>query len=360
MTTNTICITLGLTLISCLFLSCTLKNSSSTATVNSEVFSSPNSSTAHQSAEQIAEYIRNIYEDKNGHLWMGTNGYGVAHYNGDSIAFYSNHNGFDGQQVTGVTEDREGNLWFATDQGVVQYKWEINSSGQKKFINYSSPLLFYGQRFWSIMADSKNNIWAGAERVVYKFDGKYWLPVEVPYPEEVSGSFNTPNTAWSIIEDREGNIWISTNGYGAYKYDGSHFTLYSEKEGLANNNVDIILEDKRGNMWFGTRFGGVSRYDGITSQHFTTLNGRILNDEVCAIHEDSDGYIWFSAEGYGVYRFDGEDLINYSTDQGLGVRAVQTILEDSKGRLWVGGGGGLYLKQGERFVNVTKQGLLNY
>ena len=50
-----------------------------------------------KSNQQIAQYIRNIYEDKNGHLWMGTNGSGIAHYNGDSLSYYSIAKGFDGR-----------------------------------------------------------------------------------------------------------------------------------------------------------------------------------------------------------------------------------------------------------------------
>ncbi|MEL7123761.1 MAG: two-component regulator propeller domain-containing protein, partial [Bacteroidota bacterium] len=63
--------------------------------------------------EQIADYIRNIFQDKNGNLWFGTNGYGVAHYDGDSVSYFSNAQGFDGQQITGMAEDPDKNIWFA-------------------------------------------------------------------------------------------------------------------------------------------------------------------------------------------------------------------------------------------------------
>ena len=34
--------------------------------------------------DQIADYIRNIYQDKNGHMWMGTNGYGIVIMHGSA------------------------------------------------------------------------------------------------------------------------------------------------------------------------------------------------------------------------------------------------------------------------------------
>ncbi|MEM7533902.1 MAG: two-component regulator propeller domain-containing protein [Chloroflexota bacterium] len=177
----------------------------------------------------------------------------------------------------------------------------------------------------------------------------------LPYPEEIAGEFITGGTSWSITEDRAGNMWFSTNGYGAFKYDGHSFTQFSEKDGLTDNSVDVVMEDSRGNMWFGTRFGGVSRYDGTSFTNYTSRDS-IGNNEVCALYEDRKGNIWFSSEGFGVYCFNGESFTNYSLKQGLGVMAVQTIFEDKEGRFWVGGGGGLYRFDGKSFLNVTKNG----
>ena len=151
---------------------------------------------------QIAEYIRHIFQDKNGNLWFGTNGYGVAHYDGDSVSYFSNAQGFDGQQITGITEDPEKNIWFATNQGVVKYDWSSNNEGGKRFTNYTDQQYFGGQRFWSIFADSKSNIWAGSVAGIFRFDGVNWAPFELPYPEEVTGEFITKGTTWSISEDR--------------------------------------------------------------------------------------------------------------------------------------------------------------
>ncbi len=308
---------------------------------------------------QIADYIRHIFQDKNGNLWFGTGGYGVAFFNGDRLSYYSNAQGFGGQQITGIAEDPEKNIWFATDQGVVKFDWTYTQEGSKQFTNYSSPKYFGGQRFWSIFADHQSNIWAGAESGIFHFDGISWSRFDLPYPEEVTGEFITKGTTWSISADGEGNIWFSTNGFGAFKYDGQSFTQYTERDGLTNNHVDHILEDSNGHIWFGTRHGGVSRFDGESFVNFTQKDGSIGNDEVCIIFEDRAGDIWFSSEGYGVYRYNGDSLVNYNLDDGLGVRAVQTIFEDREGRFWVGGGGGLYRFDGASFFQVTRSGPWN-
>jgi ligand-binding sensor domain-containing protein len=81
--------------------------------------------------------------------------------------------------------------------------------------------------------------------------------------------------------------------------------------------------------------------------------------EVCIIYDDKVGNIWFSSEGFGVHCYNEKSFTNFHKEQGLGVKAVQTIFEDKEGRLWAGGGGGLYRLDGRSFVNVTRNGPWN-
>ncbi len=305
----------------------------------------------------VAQYVRNIHQDKNGDLWFGTNGLGVGRYDGRELHYYSTAEGFGGSQITGISEDPNGNLWFSTDQGVVRYDLQKPAPEPITFTNYNDSTIFNRGHFWSIHADSKGGVWAATGGRVYKFNGIFWQVFELPYADDQSlGNLLTGNPIWGITEDREGNIWFATNGNGAIKYSGNSFTQFTTKDGLLDNNVDHILEDKAGNIWMGTRYGGISRYDGET---FTTYSDTdsIQNNEVCVVFEDSEGDIWFSSEGYGVYRYNGSAFTNYAKAQGLGVRAVQTIYEDNRGRIWAGGGGGLYRLEGDVFVEVGKEGV---
>jgi len=257
-------------------------------------------------------------------------------------------------------------------QGIVKYDCSSTEEIYNRFTNFSDHQYFKSQRFWSVFADSKGVIWAGSVSEIFRFSDNQWQSFKLPFPEEVKGEFITKGTTWSITEDSKGNIWFSTNGYGAYKYDGHSFTQYTTADGLTDDSVDNIMEDSNEDMWFGTRYGGVSRYDGDTFTNYSKTNS-IGNNEVCVIYEDSERNVWFSSEGYGVYRYDlslaegAENLLtNYSQEQGLGVKAVQAIFEDREGRLWVGGGGGLYRYvnsalpvQESNFINVTRAGPWN-
>jgi len=304
----------------------------------------------------VADYVRNIHQDKKGDLWFGTNGLGIGRYDGQKLLYYSTKQGFGGSQITGISEDPNGNLWFSTDQGVVRYDFQKSNNEKVTFTNYNDPTVFNSRHFWSILADSKGRVWAATGNRVFRFNGMQWQVFELPYSNNLlTGKLLTGNPVWGISEDREGNIWFATNGNGAIKYGGKSYTQYSVKNGLSDNDVDHILVDKAGNIWMGTRFGGISHFDGETFTTYSDKNS-IQNNEVCVVFEDSNGNIWFSSEGYGVYRYDGTTFTNYAKAAGLGVRAVQTIYEDNRGRLWTGGGGGLYRLEGDHFVEVGKEG----
>ncbi len=307
------------------------------------------------SSKQIAEYIRNIYEDKFGGLWFGTNGLGVAHYDGEKVNYYSIPERFYGEQITGISEDQDKNIWFSTNQGIVQCLWDNEDSKSFTFKNYPSMVHFGNQNFWSILVDSENKVWAGAAAGIYVFNGLFWDEFVLPLDEKTEGHFISKSTSWSILEDSNKNIWISTNGYGVFKFNGKDFTNYTEKDGLSDNSVDVIIEDKNGDMWFGTRFGGINKLTDSSIHHFDS-NKDIAMSEVCSMYEDKKGNIWFSAEGYGVFKYDGKSFTNYGTNKGLKVKAPQVIFEDSQNRFWVGGGGGLYRLENDHFINVTTDG----
>ena len=300
--------------------------------------------------EQIGAYVRRIFQDSDGNIWFGTNQYGVGRFDGRALIYFSVEDGLGGTQITGIHEDKTGNLWFTTDGGVTVYDGE-------SFKNYTKEDGLPSNWVWSILEDSKGQIWIGTLEGLCQFKDDHFVAIELPESNapDPMGTLSI-NRIMCMTEDAAGNIWIGTDGKGMYHYDGAVFTSITSESGLAGNSISSIVPDEKGGLWLGSMYNGVSYYqDGKVQLQFKA-HDTIGNDEVWKVYKDQQGEIWFSSEGFGVYRYDGEKLRNYSELEGLMVPAVQSIFEDRMGRIWVGGGGGLFRLDGEKFVNIKKGG----
>lgn len=308
--------------------------------------------------EQISAYIREVFQDRNGVYWFGTNGDGVARYDGRALTYLSLKEGFGGTAVRGIVQDAGGALWFATDGGVSRYE-------AVKFTNYTKKDGLSDDSLWSILCDKSGTIWVGTQEGVCRFNGKRFeafpLPrVKVEHPE----SRFTPKVVFAMREDRDGNLWFGTDGEGVHRYDGKSFKSFTTKDGLAGNMVRSLCEDGRGRMWVGTDGGGVSCYDGKAFRNYTHQDG-LGNDRVFEIYAVRSGDLWFSTLGAGASVYDGKTFRSFGVKQGLvnpypGADPanvhVQEFFEDRVGILWLGCSGGLFSFDGKAFTNVTKDG----
>ena len=309
---------------------------------------------------QLCAWVRQVFQDKRGDLWFGTNHYGVMRYDGDTLVYFDEDDGLGGGRITGIVEDKEGNVWFGTYRGVTKYD---PSAAEKSFTNFTEEDGLVDHEVWSLIIDRQGVFWAGTMEGVSRYDpsdslgpeGKRFTSFPIP-----QAAVDSPSPILSteriscILEDKNGVIWFGTDGLGICRYDpstagGEAFTHLTKKEGLCDNNISSMMEDRQGNIWIGTMFGGVSRYDpsaslGSGETPFTnfTEDGVIDGVEVGAFYEDKRGNIWFAAENAGVYCYDGASFTNLYKQEGLVSNGILSILEDTEGRFWFGGWGGLF------------------
>lgn len=294
--------------------------------------------------KQVSEYIREIYEDKNGVLWFGTNGDGICRYDGLKMQYFTKKDGLAGNQINGITEDKKGDIWLATDNGLSRYDG-------KMFTNYTTKNGLSDNQLLSILLDKKGNIWVGTMAGVNKFDGRKFHKIDLPKLEKAGISRFNQSVAWSIMEDRKGNIWFGTDGGGLKKFDGKTFYTYSQKQGLCSNNIRSVFEDEKGLVWLGTQGGGISRFDGKKFTNFSTKNGLSSND-VWTIYEDKKHQLWFGTGGGGASRYDGKNFKTFKETTGVTKNHVQSIWQDKRGNLWLGFSGGLYRVSGDLVENI--------
>lgn len=308
---------------------------------------------------QIGEYVTSVFEDSKGNLWFGTNGNGLARYDGEELYYFTTKDGLPSDRVTGIIEDSSGIFWLNTGEGLTKYDG-------KNFTNFKVGEDVNSNMIANLLIDSKNVFWVGTWNGVYQFDGKSFRHFSIPFPKvDTKINEDTKNWIMGIREDANGNIWFLRDGYGVCKYNGNSFTHFLKKDGLNSNNATQIEFDKDGNVWIGTRVaerddpdpkkrfgkGGANKMIGNKIISFPEIAG--FNDgDVHEIYRDKSDNIWICTVKNGVYRFDGNDFKHYEVP--ISIMGMQ---EDRNGNFWLGGAGGLYrINQSDEVINVTTKG----
>jgi diguanylate cyclase (GGDEF)-like protein len=92
----------------------------------------------------------------------------------------------------------------------------------------------------------------------------------------------------------------------------------------------------------------------IPLRYFTQQDG-LSNVALNALVQDRNGYLWIGTEN-GIFRYNGAQFKRYGRDAGLGDPYVSGLQLDGDGRLWAGTRDGLYQRVGERMVPVLLDG----
>ena len=300
--------------------------------------------------------IRAIFQDSKGNYWFGSIREGVALYNGNSFTYFSTNEGLRDNQILAIQEDKNGIIWFESQNGVSSYDGKsIQDETREITGNYKVEWM-----------KSDNDLWfgAGIKEGVYRFDGHKLSYLAFPNPKTVnpnnlygvtSFSKGKNNMIWfgayagvfgyngkefriindethgldieveplhfrSILEDSKGRLWIGNNGIGVLLKEGDSIINFSDKKKLIHptsgrkgdkskpgtlEHVFTIAEDSKGNIWFGDRDAGIWKYDGVEMTNYTKKDG-LTNDNALSIFEDDKGELWFGMEDGKVYKFTGK------------------------------------------------------
>ncbi len=129
----------------------------------------PNPVLPNDSLLPLNGYIREMLEDKDGDIWVGTHGGGIARYNPDSQRFtiYNNTNsGLPNNKIQTLWEDPEGNIWMGTfGSGVVRYSKKNNS-----FQAYSEKEGLQNSMAYELIGDDKGMIWVSTNTGISSID----------------------------------------------------------------------------------------------------------------------------------------------------------------------------------------------
>ena len=179
--------------------------------------------------------IRNVFRDREGALWIGTEGRGVYRQLGTRLFHYSTKDGLVNNFVRAFLQARDGSVWIGTDEGVSCWK-------PQGFTNYEmrDGLSYFSIR--SLLEDRDGGIWIGTERGVNHLRGHAFVNdalTEALKDEKV----------WAIHEDSDGGLWFGTRTAGLFRWRSGKLTHYTVAHGLASSGIYELLEDHNHNLW---------------------------------------------------------------------------------------------------------------
>jgi|GEM_PF-4800250 len=153
------------------------------------------------------------------------------------------------KSVHSILEDKSGNYWFGTDNGIVKYsaRTEDSPNGKFEILDENSGLTH--NTVLDIEQDNEGNLWIATEQKgVCKYADGEFTQISTPFDER------TP-TAWGFNKDPEGNIWFAINGDGIYKFDGKEVTSIFTPRHCISHTVVCSFIDNEGRMWLGGWMG---------------------------------------------------------------------------------------------------------
>lgn len=200
--------------------------------------------------------INCLKADSNGNIWIGTNGNGVYVYHpktGELLRFdktistkstqYLPLNGY----ITTIEEDKQGNIWIGSNgSGIAVY-----DPTQKRFnvLNHSNSKLPM-DRVLNIYCDNSGSIWVGVSGGgLCLYDSKTKMFHQYGEDRLLSNS-----VIYKILEDENGNLWVSTNkGISTFDVKKSTFKNFTYHNGIQQStfNLGAGLKTSSGEMFFG-------------------------------------------------------------------------------------------------------------
>lgn len=263
----------------------------------------------------VNDQVNAVIEDTEGDLWFATNN-GVSLYDEKKkqwntyLSSFNNHTSNNNHTFLSLCEVKPGLIWVGGyNSGVYQIE---KKSGQVSYITASSfdnsPVLA-DKYIRTIVRDKEGMIWTGG---YYNLNRLNLEKNKLRYYAGISG-------VYTIIEKDDEHLWIGTlNGlYLLNKASGAF-----EKIVLPTTSQFIysLYQDAEGELYIGTNNGGLLRYDHRTQafEQFTKDNCALLSNNIYSIIADGNKRVIMALQnGLTSYYPERNAFVNWTNEQGL-------------------------------------------
>ena len=266
--------------------------------------------------------VMSLAFDREGNLWVATNGGGLDRVKRKLFAVLPETEGL---VVQSVSADQHGGLWIGYNGPRIDH-WSNGTSQQFPVVQDSYVKAVFVDKTGQVFAGISGISGKLGDELLQLNDGRF-SPIGLHLPADV----------FAIRQDHFGRIWVGTQS-GLLLLDGARSSLFSVKDGLPSRDVRAIADDAEGNVWIGTGGGLACLRDGKIIS-FRKESG--MPTDISSLLADSDGILWIGTRGSGLVRYAKNHWTRYTTSEGLASDSIGYVLEDNEADLWLGSNAGL-------------------
>ncbi len=310
--------------------------------------------------------VKAMVEDKNGYLWVGTEGGGIARFDGLDFKVYTTLDGLQSNSVDYLLLDSKQNLWIVHPRGITKFDGltfkKFEQPGARANVTRLRRIFEFGDSIFFMSAP-------GYIGKIHNDSVHYWSQPILPGKD----GYREPLIMFARMT-RDGTFYFCLNQQSFYVRRGSEnfFVRFDERFKRISN-----VFERDGELWVYTDAGywsidvvrrelvqrefpiknSVLLHDSIHDVYWTTIrdetllketirDGEVKTDTVYRdmafidILVDSEGNTWLGSNGAGLFKYFVQDFDRCASPN---LTYIVSIHHDKEGATWIGSAAkGLY------------------
>lgn len=233
--------------------------------------------------------------------------------------------------VVAMAEDHAGNLWISSfGDGL----YRMNALGVEHDTSLPDQFVV------SLLVDGADNLWIGlrTEGLMRRTDGEF-----IPYgaPEGLRSPF-----ALAVHEDALGTLWLAAMDGGLYRFHNGKLTSEGLPAALSHFSIYALTSGPRGDLWFGNWGDGLYHLENGKLTRWNERDGTV-GRYVLGLRLDSHGDLWIGSSDAGLSVLRGASGSPSAPGRLIQGESVNSLISLSPGVVLAGSNSGLSLITGD-------------
>ncbi|WDE00573.1 EAL domain-containing protein [Thalassomonas actiniarum] len=301
--------------------------------------------------------VFSIAQDKNGFLWFATED-GLNRFDGHDFSQYrysaTDPHSIADNLIRKVFVDQHNTLWVGTQNGLSRYNAEqdnfdnfFNITGDNQSLKDNLIWDIYQKQPNKNNQEIDNPLWVSTATGIHQFNPENNSFTRI----RIQGFEDRFKEIKRIFQDDRGNYWLGSFSQGLYWINSNlSYAIAIHKDNKWNLNLNAsalfdikIIDDQ---YWLATNNGVyIISYDFQILEHFnSTSENPTLSNEIRAIEQVSETQVWLATnKGLNSLNLSNNKLTAYQNNSNkfsLSENWLMDIFKDNSGNVWLGTYGG--------------------